>query len=138
MKKILIVCLVVLVGCRPSVEERMKARGSTVPRNAREKVIFDYFYALREQRYEDAYQLRALDLSLTPPSPKDFLKYKKIHQENHVSLATHIAVGDEERGLEDDPCEYRYTVYAVQSGHTTLFRACFESLRLNICSVSKC
>lgn len=66
-------CLLVLSGCRPSVE----SRGSTVPRNAREKAIFDYFSALREQRYEDAYQLRTLNLSPSSPSPKDFLYFKK-------------------------------------------------------------
>lgn len=109
-------CLFVLAGCRPSVE----SWGSTVPRNAREQAIFDYFYALREQRYEDAYQLRALHLNSSPPSPKDFLYFKKIHQENHASLATQIAVGEEERWYGDGPCAYIYTVYAVEPGHTTL------------------
>lgn len=113
MKKILIVCLFLLAGCRPSVE----SSGSTVPRNPREKVIFDYFYALREWRYKDAYQLRALHLS---SSPKGFLNFKKTHQENHESLATQIAVGEEERGYGEGPCAYVYTVYAVEPGHTTL------------------
>ena len=115
-----LMCLFILSGCRPSVEERMRSRGSTVPRNAREKVIFDYFYALREQRYEDAYQLRALDLSSTPPSPKDFLYFKKTHQERYESLATQIAVGEEERWYGDGPCSYIYTVYAVEPDHNTL------------------
>ena len=111
-----LMCLVVLAGCRPSVEDR----GSTVPRNAREQVIFDYFHALREQRYEDAYQLRALHLSSPPPSPKDFLYFKKTHQERYESLATQIAVGEEERWYGDGPCSYIYTVYAVEPDHNTL------------------
>ncbi|QUY43452.1 hypothetical protein [Acaryochloris marina] len=98
----------------------MRSSGSTVLRNPREKAIFDYFYALRERRYEDAYQLRALHLSSSLPSSQDFLYFKKTHQEKHESLATQITVGGEERGYGDGPCECVYTVYAVEPGHTTL------------------
>lgn len=114
------VFLFLAVGCQ-SLEVRLKNSGSTVPRNANEKIIKDYFYALREQRYAEAYQLLSWHAASIPHSPPRFSDFKNKHQRDHKSLATQIAIGEKNKLRNDDPCGYIYTVYAIQPNHSVLF-----------------
>ena len=91
MKKILFALVTfLLVSCQQSLEQlesRVNTSGSTVPRNHRESVIFDYFQALKDERYEDAYKLRAWESSISLDS------FIEAHAPNHASLATKISIG---------------------------------------------
>lgn len=106
----LIFGLSMLIGCQQILESRVRSVGSTVPRNHREKVIFDYFHALKEKRYVDAYNLRAWNYV---PSPISLEKFIEVHAQNHSSFPTGISI-DEERKIDSSDngqCGYHYTVY---------------------------
>ncbi|MEN8446456.1 MAG: hypothetical protein ABG776_15750 [Cyanobacteria bacterium J06555_13] len=110
----IIIGLTLLTGCQSATELWFSLSSSDVPRNAREEVIFNYFHALREKRYEDAYKLRyGSDLS----SAESVSRFAERHIAGHSLLATEIAVG-QERKPEDssDGCDYTYTVYAKHDG----------------------
>ena len=114
---VIIVTLALLAGCQQAVELRFNLRGSKVPRNPREKVIFDYFQALREERYEDAYRLRVgSDVS----SSEAVARFAERHIADRSSLATKISTGQERKIESSDECEYIYTVYAFSPDDTIL------------------
>ena len=110
------------VGCQQNAELKVKNSGSTIPRNHREKLIFDYFNALKEQRYSDAYKMRLSETS--EYSPNGFESFKKRHEEHHNDLQTIISIGKEKRmsGTPSNkiPNDYIYTVYSSSPNHTTL------------------
>lgn len=110
-KLLLISCIILLTSCQQILESRVKNNGSPVPRNFREKIIFDYYSALRNKRYKKAYQLRAWHLS---PITVTFEYFVKIHNENHQSLPTIISIGEERKNRSNnEACGYNYTVYAA-------------------------
>lgn len=110
-----------LVGCKQPLwllEARLRKSGSTALRNHREQVIFDYYHALKERRYEDAYKLRVWDLRASPNTLEDFIES---HAPEHEALATEISIGDEEKaGSSNHHCDYVYTVYASKPSATGL------------------
>ena len=117
-----ITMLILLISCLTSCQQvsrlRFKFSGSQVPRNPREEVIFDYFLALSEKRYEDAYRMRAgSDLS----SVESAASFTERHLKDHASLATSISIGSEDKSEgEADECIATYTVYAFSSSSTSL------------------
>ena len=116
---ILVLGLSLLMGCQQILESRVRANGSTVPRNHREKVIFDYFHALKDERYADAYNLRAWDAAYSPISLEKFIE---AHTQHHSSLPTEISIGEERKidSSNDSQCGYHYTVYASKPGSSVL------------------
>ena len=96
-----------------SAEQQVERSGSVIPRNNREKIIFDYFSALKNKRYSEAYKYLNLagdvfgGLSLA-----DFIEEK---EQKHPNLATKISIGEEtDRSSEGDSCNYVYEVYEAQ------------------------
>ncbi len=123
MKKIMLTLtlFMMLIGCQNISESKVRMNGSTIiPRNHREKLIFDYFNVLKEKRYSDAYNMRTS--SDTTSSPIGLKIFKEEHTENHIYLATEISIGKEtiiDDG-DDQDYVYHYIVYASQPHHTTL------------------
>ena len=111
---ILCLSLLFLASCGFTTEDRVRRSGSIVPRNHREKVIFEYFNALKEQRYEDAYNLQSRYDEVS--NVQQLERFIEIHEERHLSLATEISIGEEEKWGEDnhdERCGYIYLVYAT-------------------------
>ncbi|MEM9770674.1 MAG: hypothetical protein AAF889_03575 [Cyanobacteria bacterium P01_D01_bin.73] len=119
MIKVLVVPLtLLLVGCQQITEFKAKSSGSEVPRNPREKVIFDYFNALQNKDYEEACRLRAQHSACSQGAIKSF---KQVYDQHHQDLPTLISIGEEERVvLEESNCGYAYTVYAAYPNTLTL------------------
>ncbi|NET10015.1 MAG: hypothetical protein F6K16_36020 [Symploca sp. SIO2B6] len=111
--------LILLISCQNTLELRVRTAGSSTPQNDREQVIFDYYKALQDKRYEDAYQLRAWHLV---PVPITLQYFKQIHSENHHSLPTTISIGEgrESRLSDTARCGYNYTVYTAYPGSLVL------------------
>jgi len=77
-------CTLLISGCQFLNELGVLMRGSSFPRNQREKVIFDEFQALRERS-----------------------------DRNDDKLPTRISIGEETKiAYGDDVCAYHYIVYA--------------------------
>ncbi|MGK7898148.1 MAG: hypothetical protein AB4372_32160 [Xenococcus sp. (in: cyanobacteria)] len=116
---LLILGLSLLIACQQVLESRVRYIGSTVPRNHREKVIFDYFHALKDKRYADAYNLRAWNATISPISLENFIE---VHDQNHSSLATEISIGKERKlnSSNNSQCGYYYIVYASKPGSSVL------------------
>jgi hypothetical protein len=97
-------------GCQEAIKlEDFMNGSSSVPRNYREKLIFDYFYALKQKRYEDAYNLRV------PYARGTYAEFVKTSAENHNELPLRISI-QEERAIYvdmDSTCGYVYTVNIV-------------------------
>ena len=121
-KFILSLLLVFIMSCQRSLESRVRDSDATIPHSHREKLIFDYYDALKAQKYADAYKLRAQDAR---GSLENFITENTQH---HSSLATTISIGEETKlSSHDDKCGYSYTVYSshpssqvLTSGSVTL------------------
>ena len=101
-----------LCSCAKIAEYRVTSSGATEPRNSREKVIFDYFNALKMGDYESAYQL------VHPEAHQNFSSFTSAMSKNRYALPKIISIGKEKKRNSDDNavCNYTYTVYAVDSG----------------------
>lgn len=112
---ILSLCLFII--CRQVTELRVITSGSPIPRNYREQTIFDYFYALKDNRCQDAYELR--DDSQTS-------KYYDVHIKSCMSneaesLPVVISIGEETKSsFGGENCEYSYIVYVAYPVTTQL------------------
>jgi hypothetical protein len=101
-------CLVLISGCQQVNELRVLMSGSSIPSNHREKVIFDYFHALQQMRYQDAYRLR------DPEARGTYESFLKDNSENHNRLPVRISIGGERKiDGTDANCGYHYTVYVA-------------------------
>jgi len=119
-KKVAVVLsLYLLTGCQQMIKQTIalefRFSGSKVPRNPQEEVIFDYLQALKEEKYEEAYQLR---MGSGTASSVTIEPFRERHIANHSSLATEISLGKKRRGDSGDECAYAYTVYAFRPGDT--------------------
>jgi hypothetical protein len=107
--------LVLVSGCQQVIEWRVTRDGVSVPRNHREKVIFDYFYALKQKRYRDAYSLRV------PEARGTYETFVKKNAEYHNQLPVIISIANETKIDEtDSSCGYVYTVNIAQPGSSHL------------------
>ena len=99
-----------------SPEANVERAGSTVPRNSREKIIFDYFYALRNQQYSEAYKYLALD-EVGNISLEAFVEEQ---ERKHSELATKISIGEEinhAKPGQGKPCDRTYEVFEAHPTH---------------------
>ena len=124
MPKLLLVLLFLLTGCQAHMESRVRQYGSSIPRNPREAVIFDYYEALREERYAEAYSLRFWqeDKPSSPPSEQALEDFIQFHKDYGHPLPTTISIGQETQNEKHkgEPCHYHYTVYASYPGSSVL------------------
>lgn len=93
-----------------SPEANVDRAGSIVPRDSREKVIFDYFYALKNKQYSEAYKHLALD-EVGNISLEAFVEER---EQKHSELATKISIGEETNHAEpgqDQLCDHTYEVF---------------------------
>ncbi|MEM9216533.1 MAG: hypothetical protein AAGD25_19570 [Cyanobacteria bacterium P01_F01_bin.150] len=105
-----------MTGCRAYVESRVRQSGVSVPRNSREAVIFDYYSALKEERYVDAYALLFWDnASSSIPSEQELKAFIELHRNDGHPLPTEISIGEETQAKKHrgEPCHYSYVVYAA-------------------------
>jgi hypothetical protein len=106
-------CLFVslLISCQNQTgEERFLRSGALQPRNHRKKVIFDYFQALKEQRYQDAYELRT-DFPLKSKSYQIFMEDCR---GNSDEMPSSISIGREKKQTDSgEACGYHYIVYIL-------------------------
>ena len=104
-------------GCQQITQLKFHVSGSSVPRNPQEEVIFNYFQALKEERYEDAYQLRA-NREMSSEAVSSF-REKQIAA--RLSLPDKIAISDiASMPTNDDDCGYIYTIYTLKKGQSLL------------------
>ena len=93
-----------------SPEANVERAGSIVPRDSREKVIFDYFYSLKNKQYSEAYKHLALD-EVGNISLEEFVEDQ---EQKHSELATKISIGKETNHAkpgQDKPCDRTYEVF---------------------------
>jgi hypothetical protein len=103
-------CLSLLASCQTIGELRVVMSGASQPRNHREKTIFDYFHALKEQRCKDAYDLRAIHIA---KSSEEWFISSCMERISH-SMPSRISIGEEKRvARRGEACGYRYMVYVA-------------------------
>lgn len=105
-------------SCSAIAEYRVELSGSTQPRNKREKIIFDYFNALRIENYREAYQF------LYPSKGRDFHVFSSYMAERRKYLPRKISIGKEKKiKIENSSiCDYSYDVYTVDPGSYQLIK----------------
>jgi hypothetical protein len=113
-----------LTGCMQQITElQVLVNGTSTPRSDREKLIFDYFNALRDRRCSAAYEMWAGSNSI-PDSHEYFIKDCMAME----SLPIRISIGKEtQRSVRGERCGYRYVIYvadpdakALHSGELSL------------------
>ena len=102
-----------LVSCQqqPSLLPQLQAKGRITPQNWREKIIFDYFQAIKAERYEYAYSL------LAPKIRGHYADYVEDLKINHRFLPEAIAIG------EEYPAEYStygYLIHYITAGNSNI------------------
>lgn len=105
MTVVLSLLLVTLDSCQsrpPDLLPQLQAKGRIKPQNWREKVIFDYFQAIQEERYEYAYSL------LSPKVRGHYVDFVEDLKGNRQFLPTAIAIGEEYAAADGT---YGYVIY---------------------------
>jgi hypothetical protein len=107
------VCSGLVTSCQTIGELRVAMSGASQPRNHREKTIFDYFYALRERRCKDAYELRANHLAVSGTYESSI---SACMERISRSMPSRISIGEERKVAgRGEVCGYRYMVYVSTS-----------------------
>jgi hypothetical protein len=104
--------VVLLTGCQQITELRVMMSGTSSPRNDRERLIFDYYHALRDRCCEAAYGMWA-----GSSSKSDSHDYFIRECMSAMSLPVRIAIGQaRQTAIADERCGYSYTIYVADPG----------------------
>ncbi len=99
-----------LTACRSPEEKIQSYGGSLVPGNPREQMIFDYYKALKEKRFKDAYQFVSGSEYFSSLD-----KFISDREANYSALPILIGIGEEHKTPSEDVCFYVYEVFEVDT-----------------------
>jgi hypothetical protein len=108
--------LSLLTGCMQQINElAVFVSGTSIPWNDRERLIFDYFSALRDRRCEAAYGMWAGSNSI--PNSHDYFIQKCMAG---AGFPVRISIG-KEKPISGEPCGYGYIVYVADRGGKQMY-----------------
>jgi hypothetical protein len=95
-----------LVGCQPEQQAvlQLQAHGHTYPKDFREKIIFDYFQAIKTEQYQLAYSL------ISPTIRGHYAEFVADRKNDRRYLPIAIALGE---AHQSEDGSYSYPLYQI-------------------------